>query len=63
VKVAVVDGTGRVIATDTIYPHEPRRQWDAAIAAIARLAAAHRVELVAIATGPRRARPTSWPPI
>ena len=39
VKVAVVDATGKVVATDTIYPHEPRRQWDASIATLARLAA------------------------
>jgi len=51
VKVAVVDATGKVVATETIYPHEPRRQWDASIQALARLAAAHRVELVAIGNG------------
>ena len=51
VKVAVVDGTGRVVATDTVYPHEPRRQWDPSIATLARLCAAHRVELVAIGNG------------
>ncbi|MGI8816580.1 MAG: Tex family protein [Pseudonocardia sp.] len=51
VKVAVVDGTGKVVATDTIYPHEPRRQWDAALATCARLAKQHNVELVAIGNG------------
>ncbi|MGS2618161.1 Tex family protein [Micromonospora sp. LZ34] len=51
VKVAVVDATGKVVATDTIYPHEPRRQWDASIETLARLAAAHRVELIAIGNG------------
>ncbi|RIV39632.1 RNA-binding transcriptional accessory protein [Micromonospora radicis] len=51
VKVAVVDATGKVVATDTIYPHEPRRQWDASIETLARLAAAHQVELVAIGNG------------
>jgi uncharacterized protein len=51
VKVAVVDATGKVVATDTIYPHEPRRRWDESIAALARLAAAHRVELIAIGNG------------
>ncbi|HEY1973653.1 MAG TPA: Tex family protein [Pseudonocardia sp.] len=51
VKVAVVDDTGKVVATDTIYPHEPRRQWDASLASLARLAAAHRVELIAIGNG------------
>ena len=51
VKVAVVDGTGKVLATDTIYPHEPHRQWDGALAKLARLAREHRVELVAIGNG------------
>ncbi|GAA3735602.1 Tex family protein [Plantactinospora mayteni] len=51
VKVAVVDATGKVVATDTIYPHEPRRQWDASIETLAKLARAHRVELVAIGNG------------
>ncbi|MEV0942722.1 Tex family protein [Micromonospora wenchangensis] len=51
VKVAVVDATGKVVATDTIYPHEPRRQWDASIETLAKLAGAHRVELVAIGNG------------
>jgi uncharacterized protein len=51
VKVAVVDGTGKVVATDTIYPHEPRRQWDEALAKLGRLVREHRVELVAIGNG------------
>ncbi len=51
VKVAVVDATGKVVATETIYPHEPRRQWDASIATLARLAAAHQVELISIGNG------------
>ncbi|MFI1196753.1 Tex family protein [Micromonospora sp. NPDC020750] len=51
VKVAVVDATGKVVATDTIYPHEPRRQWDASVDALARLAGAHGVELIAIGNG------------
>ena len=51
VKVAVVDATGKVVATDTIYPHEPRRAWDAALALLTKLAAAHDVELVAIGNG------------
>ncbi len=51
VKVAVVDPTGKVVATDTIYPHEPRRQWDESLAVLARLATEHRVELVAIGNG------------
>jgi uncharacterized protein len=51
VKVAVVDATGKAVATDTIYPHEPRRRWDESIASLARLAAAHGVELIAIGNG------------
>ncbi|RQX02185.1 RNA-binding transcriptional accessory protein [Micromonospora inaquosa] len=51
VKVAVVDATGKVVATDTIYPHEPRRQWDASVETLARLAGAHGVELIAIGNG------------
>ncbi|WP_300009205.1 Tex family protein [Pseudonocardia sp.] len=51
VKVAVVDATGKVVATDTIYPHEPRRDWKGALAALTRLAAAHDVELVAVGNG------------
>ena len=37
VKVAVIDATGKVVATDTIYPHEPKRQWDESLATLARL--------------------------
>ena len=64
VKVAVVDATGKVVATETIYPHELKRGaaggprparpgagWEASIAVLARLAAAHQVELVAIGNG------------
>ncbi|MCQ8192948.1 Tex family protein [Streptomyces rugosispiralis] len=51
VKVAVVDATGKVAATDTIYPHVPRNQWDEAIAKLAALAREHKVELIAIGNG------------
>ena len=51
VKVAVVDATGKVVATGTIYPHEPARRWDESISTLARLASAHRVELIAIGNG------------
>ncbi|MDQ0665564.1 uncharacterized protein QFZ35_004062 [Arthrobacter ulcerisalmonis] len=51
VKVAVVDGTGKVVATDTVYPHAPARKWDDALATLARLARQHAVELVAIGNG------------
>ncbi|MGQ0683083.1 Tex family protein [Bradyrhizobium sp.] len=51
VKVAVVDATGKVVDTATIYPHEPQRQWDPSLAALAKLAVKHRVDLVAIGNG------------
>ncbi|WP_051087634.1 Tex family protein, partial [Wenjunlia vitaminophila] len=51
VKVAVVDGTGKVVATETVYPHVPQRRWDEALATLERLARQHRVELVAIGNG------------
>ena len=51
VKVAVVDATGKLVATDTIYPHEPRRQWDQSLATLKKLCVAHGVQLVAIGNG------------
>src|SRR6185436_11288042 len=51
VKVAVVDGTGKLLDTTVIYPHEPRKDWDGALRALAQLCAAHRVELVSIGNG------------
>ena len=51
VKVAVVDATGKVVATHTIYPHVPHRRWDAALAELAALAARFDVELLAIGNG------------
>src|SRR5580700_2102961 len=51
VKVAVTDGTGKVTATATIYPHEPQRRWDEALDTLARLARANHAELVAIGNG------------
>lgn len=51
VKVAVVDGTGKVIATDTIYPHPPQRRWEQAQRTLIDLARQHSVELVAIGNG------------
>jgi protein Tex len=50
-KVAVVDATGKVLATDTVYPHEPRRDWEGSLHALAKLCAAHRVNLIAIGNG------------
>ena len=51
VKVAVIDGTGKVVATDTIHPHVPRRQWEASRTRLGELAREHGVELVAIGNG------------
>jgi protein Tex len=51
VKVAVVSDTGKVLATDTVYPHEPRRDWAGALHALAALVATHGVTLVAIGNG------------
>ncbi|MFI6598240.1 Tex family protein [Nonomuraea sp. NPDC050536] len=51
VKVAVVDATGKVVETSTIYPHEPKRQWDQSLAVLGALAQRHGVELIAIGNG------------
>ncbi|CAK7279511.1 Tex family protein [Streptomyces misionensis] len=51
VKVAVVDATGKVVATDVIHPHVPANRWDEALAKLARLAKEHAVELIAIGNG------------
>ncbi len=51
VKVAVVDGTGKLVDTAVIYPHEPQRQWDQSIATVAALAAKHKAELISIGNG------------
>lgn len=51
VKVAVVDATGKVVATTAIFPHEPQKRWDESIATLAELAKAHNVDLVAIGNG------------
>ncbi|WP_107644965.1 Tex family protein, partial [Streptomyces sp. Ru87] len=51
VKVAVVDATGKVAATETVYPHVPQQKWDASLATLARLAREHDVELIAIGNG------------
>ncbi|MDR0440310.1 MAG: RNA-binding transcriptional accessory protein, partial [Candidatus Accumulibacter sp.] len=50
-KVAVVDATGKLLETATIYPHEPRRDWSGALHTLAALARKHKVELVSIGNG------------
>ncbi len=51
VKVAVVDRTGKLLAHDTIYPHEPRKQWDASLHTLRALCIKHDIELIAIGNG------------
>jgi len=51
VKVAVVDATGKVVDTATVYPHPPKNDWDGALHTLGRLAAKHRVALIAIGNG------------
>ena len=51
VKVAVVDATGKVVNTHTIYPHQPQNRWDQSIDDLAKLCAAHSVDLIAIGNG------------
>jgi len=51
VKVAVVSDTGKLLDTATVYPHEPRRDWDGSLRTLARLCAAHGVNLIAIGNG------------
>jgi uncharacterized protein len=51
VKVAVVDQTGKLLETATVYPHEPRRDWAGALSVLAALCLKHRIELVAIGNG------------
>jgi len=51
VKVAVVSDTGKVLDTATVYPHEPRNDWEGALHALGRLVATHGVNLIAIGNG------------
>ncbi len=51
VKVAVVDATGKLLETATIYPHEPQKQWDKSLAVLGALCQKHQVELIAIGNG------------
>ncbi|HEV7974542.1 Tex family protein [Amycolatopsis sp.] len=51
VKVAVVDDTGKVVATEVIYPHQPQNQWDRSLAVLGKLAAQHKVDLISIGNG------------
>jgi uncharacterized protein len=51
VKVAVVDATGKLVETATVFPHEPRRDWDGSLFALAKLCEKHGVNLIAIGNG------------
>ncbi|MBI5430644.1 MAG: RNA-binding transcriptional accessory protein [Nitrosomonadales bacterium] len=51
VKVAVVDETGKVVDTATVYPHQPRNDWDGALHTLSRLAEKHRVAVISIGNG------------
>ncbi len=51
VKVAVVGETGKVLDMSTVYPHEPRRDWEGSLHTLAKLCAAHGVNLIAIGNG------------
>ncbi len=50
-KVAVVDATGKLLETATVYPHAPRNDWDGTLAILAKLCAKHAVDLIAIGNG------------
>lgn len=50
-KVAVVDVTGKLLETENLYPHEPRRQWEAALSRLEQLVVKHQVRLIAIGNG------------
>ena len=50
-KVAVVDATGKLLDTATVYPHAPRNDWDGTLAVLAKLCAKHAVDLIAIGNG------------
>ena len=51
VKVAVVDATGKLVETATVYPHEPRRDWDGSLHTLLKLSQKHGVNLIAIGNG------------
>ncbi|WP_102798578.1 Tex family protein [Bowmanella denitrificans] len=51
VKVAVVDNTGKVLATNTIYPHAPQNQWDKSVRTLASMCQQHKVQLISIGNG------------
>ncbi|BAN51152.1 Tex family protein [Metapseudomonas resinovorans] len=50
-KVAVVDATGKLLDTATVYPHVPHNKWDETLASLGKLCAKHNVDLIAIGNG------------
>lgn len=60
VKVAVVDATGKLLETTTLYPHAPQRQWDQGIGTLAELARRHGARLVAIGNGTASRETEHW---
>ncbi|KAF3999696.1 Tex family protein [Glaciimonas immobilis] len=51
VKVAIVDATGKVVGTSTIYPHQPRNDWEGSLHTLSQLAEKHNVSLISIGNG------------
>jgi uncharacterized protein len=51
VKIAIVDSTGKVLASSTIFPHVPQNQWDKSLRTIATLCKQHKVQLISIGNG------------
>jgi uncharacterized protein len=51
VKIAIVDSTGKVLATSTIFPHVPQNQWDKSLRTLATLCKQHKVQLISIGNG------------
>ncbi len=60
VKIAIVDNTGKLLATDTLYPHPPRKQWDESIESLAKLIRHYRVDLVSIGNGTGSRETDQW---
>ncbi len=60
VKVAVVDTTGKLVETATVYPHEPRKDWDGSLYALAKLCEKHGVNLIAIGNGTASRETDKW---
>ena len=60
VKVAVVDATGKLVETATVYPHEPRRDWDGSLHTLLKLSQKHGVNLIAIGNGTASRETDKW---